>query len=133
MSSPPTAVASRSASTAHSWASSRAGCSTTVYKGTNLIKQELVAKTDVDSIAYKYEAGLKGLTVQPASRVAWRDTGGMWQEYRLGGTVNTNPVPLRANNRLVVAEAPGGSIAAFPPPHSFFWSRECRVRPLVRR
>ncbi len=38
----------------------------TVYKGTNLIKQEIVAKTDVDSVAYKYEAGLKGLA-GPAS------------------------------------------------------------------
>ena len=96
----------------------------TVYKGTNLVKQEIVARTDADSVAYKYEAGLKGLAVQPTSRVAWRDTGGNWQDYRLGGTVNTDPVPLRANNRLVIAESQGGSIAAFPPPHNFFWARE---------
>ena len=96
----------------------------TVYKGTNLIKQEVVAKTDVDSVAYKYEAGLKGLPIQPASRVAWRDVANTWQDYRFGGGANTAPVPLRASNRLVVAEAPGGSIAAFPPPHNFFWSRE---------
>ena len=96
----------------------------TVYKGTNLIKQEVVARTDVDSVAYKYEAGLKGLPIQPASRVAWRDVANTWQDYRFGGAANTAPVPLRASNRLVVAEGPGGSIAAFPPPHSFFWSRE---------
>ena len=96
----------------------------TVYKGTNLIKQEVVAKTDVDSVAYKYEAGLKGLPIQPASRVAWRDVANTWQDYRFGGGANTAPVPLRASNRLVVAEGPGGSIAAFPPPHNFFWSRE---------
>jgi hypothetical protein len=96
----------------------------TIYKGTNLIKQEIVAKTEVDSVAYKYEAGLKGLPIQPASRVAWRDVANSWQEYRFGGAANTAPVPLRASNRLVVAEGPGGSIAAFPPPHNFFWSRE---------
>jgi hypothetical protein len=96
----------------------------TVYKGTNLMKQEVVAKTEVDSVAYKYEAGLKGAAIQPASRIAWRDVANNWQEYRFGGAANSGPVPLRASNRLVVAEGPGGSIAAFPPPHSFFWSRE---------
>jgi hypothetical protein len=96
----------------------------TIYKGTNLIEQEVVARTDVDSVAYKYEAGLKGLRIEPASRLAWRDVSNNWQEYRFGGAANTNPVPLRANNRLVVAEGAGGSIAAFPPPHTFFWSRE---------
>ena len=36
------------------------------------------------------------------------------------------PTPFRCarSNRLVVAESAGGSIAAFPPPHNFFWSRE---------
>ena len=29
-----------------------------------------------------------------------------------------------SSNRLVVAELEGGSIAAFPPPHSFYWARE---------
>jgi hypothetical protein len=96
----------------------------TVYKGTNLIKQEVVAQTSADSVAYKYEAGLKGAAIQPASRIAWRDAANSWQEYRFGGAPNASAVPLRAGNRLVVAEGPGGSIAAFPPPHNFFWSRE---------
>lgn len=96
----------------------------TVYKGTNLIEQEVIAKTDADSVAYKYEAGLKGLRIDQASRVAWRDVAGNWQSHRLGGAPNTVLVPLRAHNRLVIAETAGGSIAAFPPPHNFFWSRE---------
>jgi hypothetical protein len=45
----------------------------TVYKGTNLIRQEVIAKTDQESVAYKYDAGVKGLTIQPDSRVVWRD------------------------------------------------------------
>ena len=96
----------------------------TVYRGSNLIAQAVVARTEQPSVAYKYEAGLKGLAIQPASRMVWRDMANTWQEYRFGGTPNSGPVTLKASNRLVVAEGPGGSIAAFPPPHNFFWSRE---------
>jgi hypothetical protein len=96
----------------------------TIYKGTNLIRQAIVAKTEERSVAYKYDAGLKGLAIQPASRVVWRDTSNLWQENRLGGTKNDGPVTLKASNRLVVAEGSVGSIAAFPPPHRFFWARE---------
>jgi hypothetical protein len=96
----------------------------TIFKGTNLIKQEVVAQTNEPSVAYKYDAGLKGIAVQPTSRIVWRDTANNWQDYRFGAAINEAPVTLRASNRLVVAEGPGGSIAAFPPPHNFFWSRE---------
>ena len=47
-----------------------------------------------------------------------------WVDYKLGGAKNENVVPLKAANRLVVVEGPGGSIAAFPPPHRFFTARE---------
>ena len=96
----------------------------TVFKGSNLIAQEVIAKTEKPSVAYKYEAGLRGLSIQPASRVVWRDTANTWQDYRFGGAPNSGPVTLKASNRLVIAEGADASIAAFPPPHSFFWSRE---------
>jgi hypothetical protein len=97
----------------------------TVYRGTNLIRQEIVAKTDRPSVAYKYDAGLKGLAIQSGSRAAWRDISNTWQSYFFGGAVNENDVPLRASNRVVVIERDkAGSIAAFPPPHTFFWARE---------
>ncbi len=35
----------------------------TVYRGTNLIRQEVVAKTDAPSVAYKFAAGLKGFAI----------------------------------------------------------------------
>lgn len=95
-----------------------------IYKGSNLIRQAIVAKTEEPSVAYKYDAGLKGLSVQPTSRMVWRDITNLWQDYRFGVANHENPVPLRAANRLVVAETPAGSIAAFPPPHRFFWVRE---------
>jgi hypothetical protein len=99
----------------------------TVYKGTNLIRQEVIAKTDELSVAYKYDTGLAGLAIQPATKIVWRDIANNWQDYRFGGAPNAGSVPLRAANRVVVAEVGGGSIAAFPPPHVFFWAREAET------
>lgn len=96
----------------------------TVYRGTNLIRQEIIAATTASPVAYKYDAGLRGFQAEARSRVAWRDTANTWQENRLGGPNSRGPVTLKAANRLVVAEGPGGSVAAFPPPHTFFWARE---------
>ena len=97
----------------------------TVYKGTNLIRQEVIAKTEEPSVAYKYDAGLAGLTIQDESRVVWRDTANNWQVYEFGGKQNDREVPLKSSNRMVIAEqGAAGSIAAFPPPHTFFWARE---------
>jgi hypothetical protein len=98
----------------------------TVYKGTNLVRQEAIAKTDEPSVAYKYEAGLKGFSTD-TQRVRWRDTGGDWQKYEFGGTPNRSLVALRARNRIATVEGTGGSIAVFPPPHKFFFSREVEI------
>ncbi len=95
-----------------------------IFKESNLMRQMLVAKTGHPSAAFKYDAGLKGLPVQPSSRLVWRDLAGHWQDYHLGGPVNDQPVIVRSNNRLIAAELPGGSVAVFPPPHSFYWARE---------
>jgi hypothetical protein len=97
----------------------------TIYKGTGLIRLETIAKTDRPSVAYKYDAGLKGLAIDAGARAAWRDLAGAWQSYRFGGNRNEQPVALKASNRLLIAErSPAGSLAVFPPPHSFFWARE---------
>ena len=96
----------------------------TVYRGANLIRQEIVAKTEEPSVAYKYDAGLQGLPVTPESRLVWRDLTNLWQDYRLGAAANERPVIVKTSNRVLAAEVPGGSIAAFPPPHNFFWARE---------
>ena len=100
----------------------------TIFKGTNLIRQEVVATTKTNWVAYKYDAGLKGLAITPESRATWRDISNTWQNYTFGGHVNAEKVPLIAYNRLVMADqGKAGSIAAFPPPHKFFWSREVAV------
>jgi hypothetical protein len=99
----------------------------TVYKGTGLLRQEVVATTSDDDIAYKYDAGLKGLAINPSSKLVWRDTAYMWQDYQFGSPTNHKPATVRAANRVLAAQSEAGAIATFPPPHNFFWTREISV------
>jgi hypothetical protein len=99
----------------------------TVYKGANLVRQEAIAKTEEPSVAYKYNAGLKGFHAGSARRVVWRDVARAWQKYELGGAVNQDPVALRARNRLALVEFDKGSLAVFPPSHKFFFAREIEL------
>lgn len=96
----------------------------TVYRGSNLLRQEAIAKTREPSVAYKYSAGLKGFALQTNTRLVWRDTARAWQEYDFGGADNADPVGLRARDRLALVEIGGGSLAFFPAPHKFFFARE---------
>src|SRR5262245_48109340 len=96
----------------------------TTYRGTNLIRMDAAASTNEEWVAYKYDAGLKGFTTDLTPRVTWRDTGGHPQYHQFGGAVNSTLARVRAQNRLIVAEASGGALAAFPPPHTFFFTRE---------
>jgi hypothetical protein len=99
----------------------------TVYRSTNLIRMDAVAKTDEQWVAYKYDAGLNGFSTDSMERVYWQDTGGNPQQYQFGGVVNDTRVRLKADNRVLVAEGKGGSLATFPMPHKFFWAREIHI------
>ena len=99
----------------------------TAYRGSNLLRMEAIAATEEPSVAYKYTAGLRGFSTAALPRVVWRDTGGNEQKHEFGGTPNRDPVPLRARNRLAIAEGTGGSIAVFPPPHQFFFARQLEI------
>ncbi len=99
----------------------------TVYRGTNLIRQEVIARTEEPSVAYKYSGGLKGFVTESSPRVVWKDTSGEWQKYEFGGAENSGPVALRARNRLAIVAGKAGSLAVFPPPHKFFWAREVEI------
>ena len=96
----------------------------TVYRGTNLVRMDAIAKTDEQFVAYKYDAGLKGFSTEVLPRVMWRDTADGPQQYQFGGVKNETMVPLKARNRVLVAEGKSGSLATFPAPHKFFWARE---------
>lgn len=95
-----------------------------VFKGSNLVRQMLVAKTDHPSAAFKYDAGLKSLPIEPSEQIAWRDVSGNWQNYKFGGRTGNKPVVVKSRNRAIQAELQNGTIAIFPPPHSFYWARE---------
>jgi hypothetical protein len=97
----------------------------TSYQGSNLLRMEAIAKTDEPSVAYKYEAGLRGFSTALTPRLTWRDRGGDPQQYEFGGINNDARVTVKAKNRVLVAGGGrNGSIAAFPPPHVFFFTRE---------
>jgi hypothetical protein len=96
----------------------------TVYRGSNLVRQEAIAKTEEPSVAYKYVAGVKGLAIGNDTRLVWRDTARAWQQYGFGGSVNAEPVAVKARNRLAIVETGGGSLAFLPPSHKFFFARE---------
>ncbi len=96
----------------------------TVYRGTNLLRQEAIAKTDAPSVAYKYVGGLKGFAIAGDTKIVWRDVARAWQQYAFGGSVNTDPVAVKARNRLGIVETGGGSLAFLPASHKFFFARE---------
>jgi len=99
----------------------------TAYEGSNLLRQEALAKTDAPDVAFIYKAGLKGFSINPDTKLEWRDDAQEWQEYDFGGEINEQPVDLRARNRLEILDAGAGSLAIFPPPHKFFFARENEV------
>jgi hypothetical protein len=101
----------------------------TVYRGSNLLRQEMIARTEEPSVAYKYTGGLKGFRIGESTKLIWRDPARAWQEYDFGGAANQQPVGVRARNRLGIVETGSGSIAFFPPPHKFFFARENEVDP----
>jgi hypothetical protein len=96
----------------------------TMYRGSNLLRVEAIAKTEEPSVAYKYSAGLKGLAIHDETRLVWRDVARAWQQYGFGGGVNTDQVAVKARNRLAIVETGGGSLAFLPPSHKFFFARE---------
>ena len=96
----------------------------TVYRGTNLVRQEVIAKTDAPSVAYEFAAGLKGFALTDDTKLLWRDVARGWQHYLFGGVVNQDMVALKARNRVAIVENNAGSIAVLPASHKFFFARE---------
>ena len=100
----------------------------TVYKGSNLIRQEVIAKTDQNSVAYKYDAGLKGLAIGEDRAWCGATRPTCRRATASAARKNEHETPVRTANRLMIAErGKAGSIAAFPPPHNFFWARESDI------
>lgn len=93
----------------------------TVYAGANLVHVEAVASTKEESRAFLYDAGLAA--ERPSwDRVVWTDTEGRRQSAGPEPEAGDRSPAVRF--RTIVAEADGGSVACFPPPHRFFFARD---------
>jgi hypothetical protein len=99
----------------------------TVFRGTGLVRQEIVASTTKPWVAYKFSAGDSGVARSADTHVRWRDIANQWQSYHMGGAINRDAVPLVASHRLVTVESNNASLSLFPEPHRFFWSREVAI------
>jgi hypothetical protein len=99
----------------------------TIYRGTNLLRLEAIAKTDEPSVAYIYQGGVKGFSSDLLPRMLWHDVLSHSKAAEVSSVQAGKPIILRARNRLAVAEGKYGSVAFFPPPHQFFFARELDV------
>jgi hypothetical protein len=102
----------------------------TFYPGSRLIHQEAVLTTNDPDVAYYYDAGLD--MAAPADRTAgnnmrseitYYDTSGTLKKvYSTGFRAEREPVQVRY--RTLAAKTAGGSVAAFPAPHQYFFPRD---------
>ena len=86
----------------------------------------MIARTSEPSLAYKCDTGLRGLTIQPTSRMLWRDvsntcktTRSEVQERQTSSAQDRQP----HHRRGIKWRLDRG----IPPPHSFFWAREIPI------
>ncbi len=103
------------------------GIAFTFFPGSRLIQQEAVAVTQEPDTAYFYDAGLRlaaeadrlaGWNMQ--SEVAYFDQGGALRTER----PEFERTPVKARHRAIALRTGGGSIAAFPAPHQYFFARD---------
>lgn len=96
----------------------------TAYSGCNLLRVELIAMTEEDSVAYMYRAGLAGFK---ARELHWIDPLRTPCRFASNGGGDAEPVRVRARNRVLTADLENGSVSCFPPPHSFIWDRQLEI------
>lgn len=92
-----------------------------VYAGAGIVHVEAVVSTKEENRAILYDAGLASAAPE-WTKAAWFDTEGVLQSEP--SHANSADRPLSVRHRAIAVEAPRGSIAAFPPPHQFFFPRD---------
>ena len=80
----------------------------TVYRGADLLQMDAIAQTNEPSVAYTYDAGLKGFSTATMPRVTWRDTGGHPQKHQFGGP---KAIGLSASAQPTVCSLPKAHVA----------------------
>ncbi|MDF0546012.1 hypothetical protein PX699_26995 [Sphingobium sp. H39-3-25] len=99
----------------------------TVFRGTNLIRQEVIARTSEPWVAYKFSTGLNGLRRDDATQLRWRDVANQLQADRVEGLQSKQQTPLATANRILAVQTGAGALSVFPEPHKFFWARETAI------
>ena len=106
------------------------GIAYTFYPGSRLIYQEAVVSTQEPNTAYLYDSGLRftapAVGVRPGRRevvspVSYYDTDG---KLRTEMTTGPDRKPAYVRYRTVAAKLDGGSLAVFPPPHTYIAPRD---------
>ena len=106
------------------------GIAYTFYPGSRLIYQEAVVSTEEPYTAYLYDTGLRlaapAVGVRPGRRevvspVTYYDTDG---KLRTVMTSGPDRRPAYVRYRTVAAQLDAGSLAVFPPPHTYIAPRD---------
>lgn len=102
----------------------------TFYPGSRLLQQEAVLTTNEADVAYYYDAGLDMAAPsdrQPGNNMrteaAYYDTDGVLQRTVLDG-LHAERMPVQVRYRTLALKTAGGSVAAFPSPHQYFFPRD---------
>ena len=101
----------------------------TFYPGSRLIHQEAVVITTEPDTALFYDAGLtmaadadRRAGNNMESRLAYYDTGGQLHNEQVASV--SELTPIRARYRTIAAPVANGSVAVFPAPHQYFFTRD---------
>src|SRR3954449_2281448 len=106
------------------------GIAYTFYPGSRLVQQEAVVSTQVPDSAYLYDTGLRlaapASAVGPGRRevvapITYYDTDGRLQTVMTSGPDRR---PAYVRYRAIAAALDGGSLAIFPPPHTYIAPRD---------
>lgn len=91
----------------------------TLFRQSALILTEAVVQTQANGRAILYDAGLLSGGRPSWRHDVWLDPQG--QLHRAEVDINRVAGPLAVAQRTLVAEGPAGAVAAFPPPHQYFY------------
>jgi hypothetical protein len=87
-----------------------------LFAGSPLIQVEAAMASDKPASAYIYDFLLEG----KFDRFAWKRLDDKFESRKPAGDY----APIAVRNRVIFAESDAGSLAVFPPPHSFFFPRD---------
>lgn len=103
------------------------GVAFSFFPGGRLIQQEAVVSTNDPDVAYFYDAGLR-MAAESEKLAGWNMKSEATYFDSNGKMIVERPdferTPVKAKYRVVALKTAGGSLAAFPAPHQYFFARD---------